>query len=177
MSHKHLKTAYWVSLALAIASLAALGIIDQQLKTAASPLGIVSFELCAYNASCPAVIAAWSAKAQLMAAMGLGLDYLFMVAYPAAICLGLLLLAPRLPRSMRTVATVLAWVVWVAGFADAVENYHLFQMLLGHPVADHQWPATLAASIKFVALVPALLVWLVGSVVARWGVAKNTAMP
>ena len=42
MSHKHLKTAYWVSLALAIASLAALGIIDQQLKTAASPLGIVS---------------------------------------------------------------------------------------------------------------------------------------
>ena len=49
-----------------------------------------------------------------MAAMGLGLDYLFMVAYPAAICLGLLLLAlpvlmaatvcPGLPAQLAAMA-------------------------------------------------------------------------
>ncbi|RZL10958.1 MAG: hypothetical protein EOP40_04455 [Rubrivivax sp.] len=170
---KYLKLAYWTSLVMAIATLAALGIIDQHLKTDASPLGIVSFELCAFSSTCAATTAAWGEEARLMAAMSLGLDYLFMVAYPMAICCGLLVLAPRLPGRFAGIATWLAWLVWVAGVADAVENYHLFQMLLGHSVDTHQWPATMAASIKFAALTPALLAWLV---FAAWAALRSSAV-
>ena len=42
----------WISLALTLATLAALVAIDLHLRNAASPQGIVSFELCAYFASC-----------------------------------------------------------------------------------------------------------------------------
>lgn len=152
--------AYRICLVLALASLAALGLIDQHLKTAASPLGVVSFELCAYTDTCGAIVAGWVGNARLMAAMSLGLDYLFMVTYPATICLGLLLAVPRLATRWQRVATALAWSMWLAGAADAVENFALFQMLLGQPVAAFQWTATVAATFKFVVLVPALLAWL-----------------
>jgi hypothetical protein len=151
---------YRICLALALASLAALGLIDQHLKTAASPLGVVSFELCAYTDTCGAIVAGWVGNARLMGAMSLGLDYLFMATYPAAICLGLLLAVPRLPAHWRRAGTVLAWGVWLAGAADAVENFALCQMLLGQPVAAFQWTATVAATVKFVVLMPALLAWL-----------------
>jgi hypothetical protein len=163
MQQHPLRIVHWSSLTLAAVLLAALGIIDQHLKTQASPLGIVSFELCAHAAACQDMLAAWSPKAQLMAAMSLGLDYLFMLAYPVAIGSGLLLLAPRLPHTLGKCASWLAVLVCGAGLADAVENYHLFQMLAGSPVLAHQWSATLAASIKFVALLPPLLFWLLAA--------------
>jgi hypothetical protein len=37
-------------------------------------------------------------------------------------------------------------------------------MLLGHSVETHQWPATLAATFKFVCLGPALALWLLMTV-------------
>jgi hypothetical protein len=160
MNRQHLKTAYAISVVMALATLAALGLMDEHLKNAASPLGIVSFELCAYRANCQEIVGAWTAQAKAMAAMSLGLDYLFMVAYPAAICCGLLWAAPRLRPAFQRVAMALAWGIWLAGVADAVENYHLFQMLLGQPGAWHPWAATAAATLKFALLIPALLVWL-----------------
>lgn len=164
MTQRTLRLAYWLSLALTIASLLSLTIIDQQLKTAVSPLGIVSFELCAFNASCSSIPASWAGEAKLYAAVSLGLDYLFMLVYPAAISCGLWLLSANAASSFKATAKFLIAAVWVAGFADAIENYHLFQMLMGQPIASHQWPATLAASLKFICLTPALLLWLYGGV-------------
>lgn len=158
---QHLRLWFWLSLVLTAASLAALGLIDTHLKNSAAPLGVVSFELCAYQASCDAITASWQSAQTSMAAMSLGLDYLFMVAYPATICFGLNLCAPSLPGPLRRLALLLAWGIWLAGAADALENYHLFQMLTGHPTADHGWPATVAATVKFAVLVPALVAWLV----------------
>lgn len=164
MTQRALRLTYWISLAITFATLGALAIIDQHLKTPASPLGIVSFELCAYGSSCDAIASSWGGEAKLQAAMSLGLDYLFMLAYPATICCGLLLLEKQVPASLKMPAMVLAWVVWGAGMSDAVENYHLYQMLLGKPVIAHQWPATIAASIKFAILVPPLLAWLLATI-------------
>jgi hypothetical protein len=154
-----LRTAFWVSLVLAGASLAALALIDETLKGPHVPLGIVSYELCAYTANCADMIASWQGSTQAMAAMSLGVDYLFMVAYPALICFGLLICKTALPGSLQRVAAVLAAAIWLAGLADAIENYHLFQMLAGQAIDLHAWPASVAATIKFVVLVPALLLW------------------
>ncbi len=160
MSKQQLRIVYWISFVLAALSLAALGIIDEKLKGPDVPLGIVSFELCAYTANCAVMVSSWHGTTQAMAAMSLGLDYLFMVAYPAVICFGLLIGKASLPAPLQRVATALAAAVWVAGLADATENYHLFQMLVGQPVEQHAWPATMAATIKFVLLLPALVLWI-----------------
>lgn len=143
-------------------SLFALAVIDEHIKNTAAPMGIVSFELCAYQSACTSIQASWDATARIHAAMSLGLDHLFMLAYPAAISFGLQLLLNKGSTPLRTPMAVMAHGIWVAGLSDAVENYHLFQMLLGHTVADHQWPASLAATLKFAALVPALALWLFG---------------
>jgi hypothetical protein len=174
MCTQQLRRWFWLSLAVATASLAALGIIDTHLKSSVSPLGIVSYELCAFQASCEAITSSWQGAQKSMAAMSLGLDYLFMLAYPATIFFGLNLRAPGLPSPLRRLALLLAWGIWVAGAADAIENYHLFQMLIGHATADHGWPATAAATIKFALLVPALLVWLLAS---AWTSSSNTKRP
>jgi hypothetical protein len=162
LNTQHLRPWFWLSLAVTAASLAALGLIDTHLKNSVAPQGIVSFELCAYQASCDAITASWQGTQTSMAAMSLGLDYLFMLAYPATICLGLTMCAPSLPSPLRRLALLLAWGIWVAAAADALENYHLFQMLMGQPTADHGWPAAVAATVKFAVLVPALVAWLVG---------------
>lgn len=164
MTAPQIRMAYWISLAVAAMSLTALGLIDQHLKGPITPLGIVSYQLCAYTANCADMVASWQGHTLTMAAMSLGLDYLFMVAYPAAICFGLLVCAGSLSGIWQRLAMWLAAVVWLAGLADAIENYHLFQMLTGHPLTDHAWPAAVAATLKFVVLVPALLLWLWGSI-------------
>lgn len=161
--HRSSKVIFRVSLVLTLMSLIALAIIDEHLKTPVAPLGIVSFELCAFQSACSAITASWSAEAKVYAAMSLGLDYLFMLAYPAAISCGLWLLAEKKPSPQRKWMMVLACAIWLAGLADSVENYHFFQMLLGQPVVKHQWFATLSATAKFVCLVPALACWLFGS--------------
>jgi hypothetical protein len=164
MNKQQLRTLYWISFVLAALSLAVLVIIDEKLKGPDVPLGIVSFELCAYTANCAAMVSSWQGSLQAMAGMSLGFDYLFMLAYPAAICFGLLIYKVALPSPMQRVANAMAGAVWLAGLADAVENYHLFQMLMGQAVDQHAWPATLAATIKFVILLPALVLWIVSGI-------------
>lgn len=161
--HRFLRGLFLTSLLLALTSLGALAIIDEHLKSPASPLGIVSFELCAFRSTCSAITASWNAEAKNYAAMSLGLDYLFMMAYPAAISSGLWLLVKKESTLLRKPMTVMAHAIWFACIADAIENYHLFQMLMGQPIASHEWISTYSASAKFVCLVPALALCVLGA--------------
>lgn len=146
-----------------VLSLSALAVIDEAIKTAASPLGIVSFELCAYGRSCGQIVAAWSPHARLMAALSLGVDYLFMVAYPLSIFLGLWLVARRMPLPVAAVTHWVAWSAWIAGSADAVENYALARMLLDPTSVDaFGWLASGCATLKFCFLLLSLG-WLIGA--------------
>jgi hypothetical protein len=160
MHRNAFKWIFWICLALALGALAALGLVDAYLKTRASPMGVVSFELCAYTQSCAAIVASWQGVAQPMAGMSLGLDYLFMLTYPAAICFGLLLTSTLVPSWLQRTTVVAAYISWLAGAADAVENFHLFQMLVGAEESLHAWPASIAASIKFSVLIPTVALLL-----------------
>lgn len=157
-------------LILAVLSLVMMGafrIIDRPLQTAAAPSGIVSFELAGTLAAAQAMIASWDQQAQLLAAFGLGLDYLFMPLYATAIALACVVAAGGPLRSRRLLVTVgllLAWGAWLAALLDAVENYALLRVLLGSEVPA--WPAIArwCASLKFLLILAGLAYALLGGV-------------
>ena len=152
-------------LALTLAVLAALGEIDKPLRTAAVPWGIISFEVAGDVARARAMIASWTGTAPLYAALSLGVDYLFMVAYSTTIALGCLWAAGVLGSGFGALARPLAWGQWVAAVLDAVENWALARMLLGD-VAD-PWPqvAWWCAVPKFVLVYAGILYALAAAVV------------
>ena len=120
-----------------------------------APHGIVSFEFAGTVASARAMIDAWSAvpNGWQLAALSLGLDYAFMLAYATAIALGCLLVAgarreaaPRFARWGRRLAAA----QFVAASLDAVENVALLRLLWG--TTAEVWPALAfgCAAVKFV---------------------------
>jgi hypothetical protein len=71
---------------------------------------------------------------QVYAGLNLGFDFLFIVAYPAAIGLGCVWVARALAQRiafLAAIGVVLAWAQWLAALLDCVENYALIQILLG----------------------------------------------
>lgn len=158
-----------ITLALGGAVFVALSLIDQGLRTPVAPQGIVSFELCAYGDRCAAMLQAWSPHARDLALLSLGVDYLFMLLYPGAVCLALLLTQSRALGRARTLTRALAGLIWLAALADATENYSLIQMTLASSASPNlglptsalawAWPASVAATVKFTVLGLAL-VWL-----------------
>jgi hypothetical protein len=114
-----------------------------------SPNGIVSFELARTPERASAILAGWSSLAKLYAALGSGLDYLFMPSYALSIALGVLL---ALKRHGGWFASLGIWVGWgslAAPLFDAVENIALWETL-AHGV-NLTWPqiAFCCASFKF----------------------------
>jgi len=176
-----LKRLFWITLALALTALAALTLIDAGLKTPVAPHGIVSFELCAYGKRCAAMLQAWSPHARDLALLSLGLDYLFMLLYPGAICLALLLAQARTAGRARAWTHALAGGIWLTALADATENFCLIQMTLASPIGSAPgltaqtwaWPASLAATVKF-AVLGIALAWL-AAVYARYPAPPHAA--
>ena len=152
----------------AVATLVALGVIDLQLRNAVSLQGVVSFELCAYSGSCRAIVEAWGPMGQIWAGLSLGLDYLFMPAYAAAIFFALRLAAERVPERFRRATRVVAWTAWGAAVMDAFENLALVRMLVSADADAQAWPAAICATVKF-GLLAVALGWLVVARFARRG--------
>ena len=128
-------------------------VIDAPLQTSVAPQGIVSFELAGTGARAQAMLDSWDARARLYAAFGLGLDYLFMVSYAAAIGLAAAWAGRQLGARRRwpiALGVALGWGLAFAALLDAVENIALTVMLLAG-VADAPWPALAAvcATVKF----------------------------
>jgi hypothetical protein len=136
--------------------------LDTPLRTAAAPNGIVSFELAGNIKSAAEMLASWDTRAQLFAAFGLGLDYLFMPAYALALSFGILLAASRHSGWFAKLGAPLGWLALAAAVFDAVENFSLWQFTLG----DFQalWPrlAAICATIKFTFLLAGLVYALIG---------------
>ncbi|RJP51217.1 MAG: hypothetical protein C4583_09085 [Anaerolineaceae bacterium] len=137
-------------------------VLDTPLRTAAAPNGIVSYELAGEIKPAAEILASWDARAQLFAAFGLGLDYLFMPAYALTLALGILLAASRHPGAFAKLGAWLGWGALAAALFDAAENFSLWQFLLG----DFQalWPclAALCATAKFGLLLLGLAYALIG---------------
>lgn len=162
------KRALFVLAGLAIVLLLALQVIDVPLRTAAAPLGIVSFELAGNVATARAMVVSWDETARIHAGISLGIDYLFMVAYAGAISLGCVLVARGLaPGRLTSVGMALAWGQWLAAALDALENFALIRILLGAEGAF--WPllARWCAIPKFALVFSGLLFIAIGFVLAR----------
>ncbi len=136
--------------------------LDAPLRTAAAPNGIVSYELAGEIKPAAEILASWNERAQLFAAFGLGLDYLFMPAYALTLSLGILLAASRHTGGFAKLGAPLGWGALLAALFDAVENFSLWQFLLG----DFQklWPslAAFCAIIKFTLLLLGIIYALIG---------------
>ncbi|XGB40809.1 MAG: hypothetical protein LVS60_10255 [Nodosilinea sp. LVE1205-7] len=146
------KQLFYLSLVVTVLSSLALTAMGAPLTNSQTPWGILSFELCAYGSSCTAIVQSWNSSVQLKAALSLGVDYLFMVAYSATLFLGLLMMADPVPPGLRRLTLGAAAAAWLAGAADALENYFLFQILLSPSNLQFAWPATASATVKFILL-------------------------
>lgn len=155
-----------ISLALALVTLAALVLIDRHLRDPVSPQGIVSFEMCAYSSTCQAIVEAWGPGGRVWAGLSLGLDYLFMLLYAAAISFGLRVAAVGLPERLAAATRLVAWSAWGAAVMDAFENFALAQILVSPEAMSYAGPAAIAATVKFTIL-GVTITWLVAVLVYR----------
>ena len=136
--------------------------LDAPLRTPAAPNGIVSFELAATPQKAAAIIESWDARAQLFAAFGLGLDYLFMPAYALTISLGVLMVARKHGRIFAKLGGFIGWGALLAGLFDAIENVALWLLLSRTATAFYPPIAAVSATIKFTLIVVGLLLAFVG---------------
>ncbi|MDH4017149.1 MAG: hypothetical protein OEV20_07415 [Actinomycetota bacterium] len=138
--------------------LAALG---DPLATDAAPSGIVSFELARTAEGARAVLDSWDAEAREAAMLVQGVDFLYLLAYPAFFSLTAIQIGRRLGGRWLTAAVPLAWAMWLAAPLDAVENWALIEQLRTGPDDGAALLAWACAIPKF-----ALVAVLVGFVLA-----------
>jgi hypothetical protein len=161
------KPLFFTFLALTFILFAVFRVLDQPLRTSAAPNGIVSYELAGSPAGAESILASWDARAQIFAAFGLGIDYLFMPAYSLALALGVLLAAGKFKGLMKSLGAAAGWGAVGAALFDAVENYALWRILIGEITSPYPEIAALCASVKFFLLAFGILYGLAGWILPR----------
>lgn len=176
VTHGARKRLFLTFLLLTLSLFAVFRVLDQPLRTPAAPNGIVSFELAGTPEKAFQIMVSWEAVEQpdilrirgyLFAAFGLGIDYLFMPVYALALGFGTLLAAGRHAGWLRSLGTAAGYGAFAAALFDAVENYALFQVLLGAFDSSYPMLAAVCAAVKFGLLAFGLLVAIVGGVIPR----------
>jgi hypothetical protein len=147
-------------------------LLNAPLITSAAPLGIVSHQLAWTTGKAQAILASWSGRPSLFAALGLGLDYLFIPTYAFTVGLGALLAAGR-HRNMgvwlRKLGIYATYGVFAGAVFDILENILQAQQLLKGTVTAPLTVLTgICASLKFGLLALGILYVLVG-----WLLPKN----
>ena len=187
------KRLFFTFLPLTLLLFAVFRVLDQPLKTSASPNGIVSFELARTTQQAQAIVDVWTGRTiiftdgenfnaitiqpgepftydpepTIYVAFGLGIDYLFMPTYAFALAFGTLLAAGRHGGWLKSFGAVAGYGAFAAALFDAVENYALFQILLNKVYSPYPEIAYYCASIKFGLLIFGLLYALVGWLLPR----------
>jgi hypothetical protein len=134
------------------------------LHTEAAPNGIVSFEFARSAAGARAILDSWDATAREAAMLVQGVDFLYLLAYPAAFSLAAILLGRRLGGAWQRGSVPLAWAMWLAVPLDTVENLALIEQLRSGPSDGAAYVAWICAIPKF-ALVFALTLFLLAGLV------------
>jgi hypothetical protein len=161
------KPMFYVFLAITIAIFGIFRILDQPLRTAAAPNGIVSFELARTVDASQAMVDSWDANARLFAAFGLGFDFLFMPVYALALSLGLLLAIEDKKNRYAAFAAWMGWGVFAATLFDATENYALWHILIGGAISPYPAIAAWCATFKFTLLIVGLVTALSGRLFSK----------
>ncbi len=160
---------FWPLLVLTILLMIVFGITGAQLTTEAAPYGVVSFELAGSVERTQAILISWDSDAQLRAAYGLGLDFLFIVVYASTIAFGCGIAAQVLKGGGWPLArwgNPLSWAIILAALLDVVENITL-TMVTFSPVVS-PWPeiARWCAIFKFTLIFICIVYVIYGGVVA-----------
>lgn len=130
------KRALTVLLLVVLALSTFLAVLGAPLRTPAAPRGIVSFELAGSATAAARILESWSPAVRELAMLNLGLDYLYLVAYPAFLALACARVAGRLGGRAPGFARGgmwLAWSVLASGALDAIENAALIRILTSGP--------------------------------------------
>jgi len=115
---------------LATATVILLG-VQVVLDRALAPYGIVGLELAGTPKRAGIILMAWGSQGATVAAFGLGLDYLFALAYAATLAMACGTLAGASSRRFwHRLGVWLAWGALAAGCFDLVENTAIAVMLL-----------------------------------------------
>lgn len=156
----------WIgSLAISALFLWAMTVLEGALKNAAAPSGIISFQFAGELEHAQQILSTWDGDAKIHAALSLGIDYLFLVAYALLISMACAHLARKLKRRWPMVAAagfILAWAQFAAAMLDAVENLALIRLLLGGQSEWYPALARVCAGIKFSLVAMGLVYPLVG---------------
>lgn len=142
----------------------AINVTNAPLVNPVAPTGMISFQLAGSLPKTLRILASWNQQASGYAALNLGIDYLYMVAYAFTIGLACTLLARRLALRLHLLALVgvgLSWGMLVALLLDATENYMLIQLLFGERQAYLPIMARWCSIPKF-GLILAALAYLAG---------------
>jgi hypothetical protein len=187
------KQLFFTLLALTLILFAIFRVLDQPLRTPASPNGIVSFELARSPARAQSIIDVWTGRTVIysdggnqnavtaqpgepftynpipiiQASFGLGIDYLFMPLYAFTLAFGTLLAAGRHSGWLKSLGAVAGYGAFAAASFDALENYALLQILLNRIQSPYPEISFYCASIKFGLLVFGLIYALVGWVLPK----------
>jgi len=156
------KKIFFPLLALTLVLLGVFQLLDGPLQNPVSPNGIVSFELAGTPEKADAIIQSWDSRAQLFAAFGLGLDYLFMLAYGLTISLGVLMAGAKHGGKFEQLGALMGWGVLLASLLDAIENLALWRILSGWATPYYATTAAISATIKFTLLLLGLGFALIG---------------
>lgn len=177
---RYRKRLFFTFLLLTLLLFAVFRLLDQPLRTDAAPNGIVSFELAGDPLTARAIIDSWKELSLLLssvagqlnpdianvpyviAAFGLGIDYLFMPLYAFALAFGTLLATQRHTGWIHSLGVLAGYGAFVAALSDAVENYSLLQILLGAYQSGYPAIAAFCAIVKFGLLILGLVVCLLG---------------
>jgi hypothetical protein len=177
------KPLFFTFLALTVVLFAVFRVLDEPLRTAAAPNGIVSFEFAGLPDQAEVIVSSWNETTPLgfpqilggysetspvvYAAFGLGLDYLFMPVYSLALSLGTLLAAGRHAGWLKSLGAVAGWGAFGAAIFDAVENYALWRVLSGDIISPYPEIAAVCAVVKFFLISWGLLYAIVGWIIPK----------
>ena len=172
MTQQNYKKLFWFIFALFLPTFVGMSIVDAFLKTPVTPYGIISFEFCGFTLSCQSALESWKNSGQLFAMLSLGLDYLFLVLYPALIATGLVLMTSKLTGTLTAINKMVIFSCVVISLCDAIENYALIQIILSQAENSNGMIAAIFASIKF-ALLGIAVLWLLFVALRYWFFSKE----
>lgn len=145
----------------------AISIFNTSLVTPEAPTGIISFELAGNIDASLAILASWDESARVYAALSLGIDFAYLIAYGLFLSLACYMLSDRLTQTWRVVrfsdiGSFISWLPLVAALFDAIENTNLIFLLLGSKSDIFPSMASLFAITKFILVFLAILYLIIG---------------
>jgi hypothetical protein len=144
-----------LSIVAAVASAAALSLLNKDLQNATAPQGVISLEMARTLGREQTVMASWGAHQVLILAFSTGLAFFCSAALTIALAVGCARLARRAGAAfplLSRAGAILAAALWVVGFFWIVEDGLLSVELFGHATSATAFFTCCTAVLKFLAL-------------------------